>query len=105
MSHYILTNNNFSSYVCNNSLIYSNSCYEIADDINLGNMTLMIPLGCTLSFTGGSFYNGTIKGSQTIISGSVNVTHLSGSVQKGFVVRQYNDKTKYMWNGLNWVVI
>ena len=94
MSHYILTNNNFSSYVCNNSLIYSNSYYEIADDINLGNMTLTIPLGCTLSFTGGNFYNGTIKGSQMIMSGSVNVTHLFGSVQKGFVVRQYNDQTK-----------
>ena len=45
----------------------TNTIYKITKDMNLEGSTLIIPVGCTLDFQGGSFKNGTIEGNGTAI--------------------------------------
>lgn len=45
----------------------TNTIYKITKDIDLEGSTLIIPVGCTLDFQGGSFKNGTIEGNGTAI--------------------------------------
>lgn len=45
----------------------TNTIYKITKDMDLEGSTLIIPVGCTLDFQGGSFKNGTIKGNGTAI--------------------------------------
>lgn len=45
----------------------TNTIYKITKDMDLGGSTLIIPVGCTLDFQGGSFKNGTIEGNGTAI--------------------------------------
>lgn len=44
-----------------------NVIYKITNDIDLNGGTLTIPVGCTLDFQGGNFFNGTITGNNTIV--------------------------------------
>ena len=48
-------------------LTKKNTIYHIKSEINLQGKTLLIPQGCLLYFDRGSFRNGTIKGSKTVI--------------------------------------
>jgi len=50
-----------------NQLIYKNMVYEIQDEFDLSNRTIVIPDGCTLRFSGGKFKNGIIDLQNTII--------------------------------------
>lgn len=43
----------------------TNTIYKITKDMDLEGSTLIIPVGCTLDFQGGSFKNGTIEGNGT----------------------------------------
>lgn len=45
----------------------TNTIYKITKDMDLEGSTLIIPVGCTLDFQGGSFKNGTIEGNGTAI--------------------------------------
>lgn len=45
----------------------TNVIYKITKDYDLDGSTLIIPVGCTLDFQGGSFANGTIEGHDTKI--------------------------------------
>lgn len=45
----------------------TNTIYKITKDMDLEGSTLIIPVGCTLDFQGGSFKNGTIEGNSTAI--------------------------------------
>ena len=45
----------------------ANVIYKITKDYDLEGTTLIIPVGCTLDFQGGSFKNGTIEGNGTAI--------------------------------------
>lgn len=45
----------------------TNTIYKITKDMDLEGSTLIIPVGCTLDFQGGSFKNGTIEGNGTVI--------------------------------------
>lgn len=59
-----------------------NTIYEIRYDFDLGGVTNPDPLpaGCVLKFEGGSLKNGTIKGTNTVLSGvSISVDKMSGS--------------------------
>lgn len=52
----------------------ANVIYKITKDYDLDGSTLIIPVGCTLDFQGGSFANGTIEGHDTkIISESRSI--------------------------------
>lgn len=51
----------------------SNTIYKIVNDIDLGNVVLTIPTGCTLDFQGGSFTNGTIVFQNTTIKGDAKL--------------------------------
>lgn len=60
----------------------TNTIYKITKDIDLEGSTLIIPVGCTLDFQGGSFKNGTINFNDTILSGDIKIkTRLTGSVK------------------------
>lgn len=50
----------------------TNTIYKITKDMDLEGSTLIIPVGCTLDFQGGSFKNGTIEGNGTRIINSDN---------------------------------
>ena len=52
--------------------------YHIQYDYDLNGSTINIPEGCILQFDGGSLTNGTIKGNNTKLSGTINIT-CSGS--------------------------
>lgn len=52
----------------------ANVIYKITKDYDLDGSTLIIPVGCTLDFQGGSFKNGTIEGK--ILNSSINIKHL-----------------------------
>lgn len=45
----------------------ANVIYKITKDIDLEGGTLTIPVGCTLDFQGGNFFNGTITGNDTVV--------------------------------------
>ena len=45
----------------------TNTIYKITKDMDLEGSTLIIPVGCTLDFQGGSFKNSTIEGNGTAI--------------------------------------
>lgn len=45
----------------------TNTIYKITKDMDLEGSTLIIPVGCTLDFQGGSFKNGSIEGNGTAI--------------------------------------
>lgn len=51
----------------------TNTIYKITKDMNLEGSTLIIPVGCTLDFQGGSFKNGTINFNDTLLKGRVNI--------------------------------
>lgn len=57
----------------------ANTDYKITGDIDLGKGQLIVPADCSLYFCGGSFYNGTVVGNATKMTGHVKVTELSGS--------------------------
>ena len=71
----------------------ANVIYKITKDYDLEGGTLIIPVGCTLDFQGGSFKNGTIVGNDTkieteqekifnediIINGSWNVSYINSN--------------------------
>ncbi len=60
----------------------TNTIYKITKDMDLEGSTLIIPVGCTLDFQGGSFKNGTINFNDTILSGDIKIkTRLTGSVK------------------------
>lgn len=46
---------------------FNNTIYCIKSEINLQGKTLEIPSGCLLFFNGGSFRNGIVKGSNTVV--------------------------------------
>ena len=50
-----------------------NIIYKITKDIDLGNGVLTIPVGCTLDFQGGSFSNGNIVFSNTLLEGNIKL--------------------------------
>lgn len=50
----------------------TNTIYKITKDMDLEGSTLIIPVGCTLDFQGGSFRNGVIEGNGTRIINSDN---------------------------------
>ena len=59
-----------------------NTIYEIRHDFDLGGRStpFTIKEGCVLKFEGGSLKNGTIKGTNTVLSGvSISVDKMSGS--------------------------
>ena len=49
----------------------SNTIYEIRYDFDLNGTEITIPEGCVLRFEGGSLSNGTLKGTNTLIVGSL----------------------------------
>lgn len=51
----------------------TNTIYKITKDMDLEGSTLIIPVGCTLDFQGGSFKNGTINFNNTLLKGRVNI--------------------------------
>lgn len=51
----------------------TNTIYKITKDMDLEGSTLIIPVGCTLDFQGGSFKNGTIDFNNTLLKGRVNI--------------------------------
>lgn len=51
----------------------ANVIYKITKDYDLEGSTLIIPVGCTLDFQGGSFKNGTINFNNTLLEGRVNI--------------------------------
>lgn len=51
----------------------TNTIYKITKDMDLEGSTLIIPVGCTLDFQGGSFKNGVINFNDTLLKGRVNI--------------------------------
>lgn len=49
----------------------ANTIYEIRYNFNLGGISVTIPDGCVLNFTGGSIKNGTLSGNNTILNGDI----------------------------------
>lgn len=59
----------------------TNTIYKITKDMDLEGSTLIIPVGCTLDFQGGSFKNGTINFNDTILSGDIKIlTNIFGNI-------------------------
>lgn len=71
----------------------ANVIYKITKDYDLDGSTLIIPVGCTLDFQGGSFANGTINFNDTALVGLINFNNIAtvGSI--------INDNTKIEWFG------
>ena len=65
----------------------ANVIYKITKDIDLGGETLTIPEGCTLDFQGGSFSNGVIVYSNTLLKNNVLLynCNVKGSVANAIV--------------------
>ena len=61
----------------------ANVIYKITKDYDLEGSTLIIPVGCTLDFQGGSFANGTIQGHYTKIKAAEKVIFKSGIIVEG----------------------
>ena len=63
----------------------TNTIYKITKDMDLEGSTLIIPVGCTLDFQGGSFKNGTINFNNTsILSSKIAFkkdVHFSGTIK------------------------
>lgn len=49
----------------------ANTIYEIRYDFSLGGISVTIPDGCVLNFTGGIIKNGTLSGNNTILNGDI----------------------------------
>lgn len=61
----------------------ANVIYKITKDYDLDGSTLIIPVGCTLDFQGGSFANGTIQGHYTKIKAPEKVIFKSDIIIDG----------------------
>lgn len=80
----------------NNALVQGminkpNTIYHIQYDYDLNGQTITIPEGCTLEFEGGSFANGKVVFTDTIVNGSANA--IFKNIQK---VGNYKDDTSYL---------
>ena len=71
-----------------------NTIYEIRYDFDLGGETLEMPSNSVLDFIGGSFFNGTLKGDNTLIKGYDNAVFGENlNIQGTFA----NDSAKTAW--------
>lgn len=89
-----------------NKFSKSNMIYKITKDIDLGNGILTIPANCTLDFQGGSFSNGTIVGSDTVLIGNIKIECLLSGTYKGNIdgcwfIHDANDNTTELQNFFN----
>lgn len=88
-----------------------NVTYKMTKDIDLGNETLNIPLGCTLDFQGGKIINGTIVLADTrILPFGCNVSeyisaNIQGSYKEGQVLYDPALKKQKLWNGSFWTTL
>lgn len=55
-----------------------NTKYVVKYDFNLGGETITIPAGCMLDFDGGSIFNGTVKGTNTVLNWNGGIIFGSG---------------------------
>lgn len=71
----------------------TNTIYKITKDMDLEGSTLIIPVGCTLDFQGGSFKNGTINFNNCNIDNIGNSIILNNCTLKGSLNKQviYSD--------------
>lgn len=72
----------------------SNTCYEIQDDFDLKGITLKIPSGCTLRFTGGSIRNGTIDLNACRIEGIGIKCKIKNPIDYSYPLSKYLSDTK-----------
>lgn len=87
----------------------ANVIYKITKDYDLDGSTLIIPVGCTLDFQGGSITNGTIMLNDTKvlplgcdISDYITAS-ISGTYKKGQMLFDNSLNKMKLWNGTAWI--
>ena len=87
----------------------SNVIYKIVNGIDLGNVVLTIPAGCTLDFQGGTIKGGTVTLNNTMILPlGCNIKNyitstITGSYRKGQILFDDSINKCKLWNGTAWV--
>lgn len=85
-----------------------NVTYKITKDYDLEGSTLIIPVGCTLDFQGGSLNDGTVNlNNSKILPQGCNISDyitatVSGTYKEGQQLYDPTAKKMIMWNGVNW---
>lgn len=83
--------------------------YNIGYDYDLGGQQIVVPDGCTLNFTGGSFRNGTLVLNDTIVYPDYNqlIRHKDLNVIGNAAIGTYwfdnTENIPLWWDGVNWI--